>query len=69
MSPYERFKPQPSDERRSLWDSRIIPSARACERFFWNLMWFVVIVALLFSFNPFRSETSSGQHHMQGSME
>ena len=44
----------PERERRDVWATRIVPAARACEQFFWNLLWFAVIVALLFSWNPFR---------------
>lgn len=69
MSPSHDPKLHLTGDGRSLWDSRIVPSARACERFFWNLVWFVVIVALLFSFNPLRSGPSLEHQHIQGSME
>ena len=42
------------DERTQFWKEVVWPTARALETFFWNLLWFAVIVCLLFSFNPFR---------------
>ena len=43
-----------TDERAQFWKEVVWPTARALEHFFWNLLWFAVIVCLLFSFNPFR---------------
>lgn len=65
MSLLPDLRTQPGD-RRSLWDSRIVPSARACERFFWNLMWFSLFLALLFSFNPFRAKAPAAPPPVQG---
>jgi hypothetical protein len=39
-------------DRDGYWKSRVIPTAHGLEKFFWNFVWFVVIVCLLFSFNP-----------------
>jgi hypothetical protein len=41
-------------DREQFWKTVVVPTARGLEQFFWNLAWFVVIVCLLFSFNPFR---------------
>ena len=54
MSESHDPKVQEVRNRQEVWDSRIVPTARACERFFWNVLWFALIVCLLFSFNPFR---------------
>lgn len=43
-----------NDERTQFWKEVVWPTARAVETFFWNLLWFAVIVCLLFSYNPFR---------------
>jgi hypothetical protein len=43
-----------TDERTQFWKEVVWPTARAVETFFWNLLWFLVIVCLLFSYNPFR---------------
>ena len=45
--------PQVEADHESLSES-FKAVGRAVERFFWNLMWFVVFVFILFSFNPFR---------------
>lgn len=45
---------QKTNERTQFWKEVVWPSARALETFFWNLLWFAVIVCLLFSYNPFR---------------
>lgn len=48
-------RPTPrSDERTQFWKEVVWPTARAVETFFWNLLWFLVIVCLLFSYIPFR---------------
>jgi hypothetical protein len=48
-------RPAPrNDERTQFWKEVVWPTARAVEMFFWNLLWFLVIVCLLFSYNPFR---------------
>lgn len=54
MSESQDPQVQQSRAKQEAWETRIVPTARACERFFWNLMWFALIVCLLFSFNPFR---------------
>ena len=42
------------DDRTQFWKEIVWPTARSLEMFFWNLMWFTLIVCLLFSCNPFR---------------
>jgi len=42
------------DDRTKFWKEIVWPTARSVETFFWNLLWFAVIVCLLFSYNPFR---------------
>lgn len=54
MSETQHSSPHESQPQRDVWETRIVPAARACERFFWNLLWFLLIVCLLFSYNPFR---------------
>ena len=44
----------PQRDREQFWKDVVIPAVRGLESFFWNLVWFAVIVCLLFSFNPFR---------------
>ena len=44
--------------KQSVWREIIFPAATGIERFFWNLVWFLVLMCILFSFNPFRKETS-----------
>ena len=43
-----------SDRDAGVWETRIVPTARAAEKLFWNLMWFALIVCFVFSYNPFR---------------
>ena len=42
---------------RQFWKEIVVPSARGFERFFWNLLWFILFVCVLTSFNPFRQGT------------
>ncbi len=54
MSELEVRKVERENRQNEVWDERVVPAAGAFERFFWNLLWFAVIVCLLFSCNPFR---------------
>lgn len=54
MSESQSPQVQPQDDRTRFWKEVVWPSVRALETFFWNLLWFAVIVCLLFSYNPFR---------------
>ena len=54
MSESQDPQGQKTNERTQFWKEVVWPSARALETFFWNLLWFAVIVCLLFSYNPFR---------------
>lgn len=54
MSESEVRKVEHESHRNDVWGERVVPAARAFERFFWNLLWFAVLVCLLFSYNPFR---------------
>lgn len=38
----------PSDPPRDRWNDIVVPAAKGLEKFFWNLAWFAVIIALLF---------------------
>lgn len=53
MSESQDPQVKPSRISQEAWDTRIVPTARACERFFWNVLWFALIVCVIFSFNPF----------------
>lgn len=33
---------------RDRWNDIVVPAAKGLEKFFWNLAWFAVVVALLF---------------------
>ncbi len=33
---------------RDRWNDIVVPTAKGLEKFFWNLAWFAVVVALLF---------------------
>jgi hypothetical protein len=46
--------PNRERDRVRYWNEVVVPAARGLESFFWNLVWFAVILCLLFSFNPFR---------------
>jgi hypothetical protein len=54
MSESQQSKSHDPRSRKNVWETRIVPTARACERFFWNLLWFLLLVCVLFSYNPFR---------------
>jgi hypothetical protein len=44
--------PNRERDRVRYWNEVVVPAARGLESFFWNLVWFAVILCLLFSFNP-----------------
>jgi hypothetical protein len=37
-----------SEQQSDRWNTMIVPAAKGLERFFWNLLWFAVFVAVLF---------------------
>ena len=39
--------------RGETWKEFVVPTAKGLETFFWRVAWFAVIMALLFSVNPF----------------
>ena len=43
-----------SEERILFWKEVVWPTARALEAFFWKLLWFIVFIGVVFSFNPFQ---------------
>lgn len=42
-----------SNSRYGFWKEVVGPGLKNLEPFFWNLLWFLVFVFLLFGFNPF----------------
>ena len=54
--------PQP-DSPRDRWNDIVVPTAKGLEKFFWNLAWFAVIVAVLFGGTCFSRSPHQGGHH------
>ena len=42
------MSPRNESEQRDRWSHIVVPTARGLERFFWNLAWFTLLLALLF---------------------
>ena len=44
----------PPGRSASLWKEIVVPTAKGLEMFLWRVAWFVVLIAILCSYNPFR---------------
>ena len=53
---------QPNTSR-DRWNDIVVPTAKGFEKFFWNLAWFAVIVALLFGGPCLNRSTQHGGRH------
>ena len=42
-------EPSSNNRQPSLWDTVVVPAAIGLEKFFWNMAWFALVVAILFS--------------------
>lgn len=51
------------DSPRDRWNDIVVPTAQALQKFFWDLAWFAVIVALLFGGPCLNRSTQHGGHH------
>jgi len=52
--------PSQSNSPRDRWNDIVVPTAKGLEKFFWNLAWFAVIVAVLFGGPCLNSSTQHG---------
>ena len=42
-------EPSSNNRQPSLWHTIVVPTAVGVEKFFWNIAWFALVVAILFS--------------------